>query len=104
MSTHLPIACCLGSRELAARQEALRASVLAEAQSVERTADGYRWRFAGGDDLFTRLAPVIDAERRCCRFLRVSLVAEPDLGAVTLSLAGPEGTADFLESWITSAR
>ena len=99
-ATNLPIACALDGRALASRQAALRASVLAEAASVERLADGYRWRFAHRGDLFARLGPIVDAERQCCRFLRVAMTADPDLGTITVDITGPAGTADFLSGWI----
>jgi hypothetical protein len=74
--------------------------VLAEAIGVERLADGFRWRFASTPTLLTRLAPLIDAERQCCRFLSVTLQAGPDLGDVVLDVTGPTGTREFLESWL----
>ena len=96
----LPIACSLDGRALASRQAELRASVLAEAESVERLPHGYRWRFRENRDLFARLGPIIDAERQCCRFLQFAIDADPAMGAVTLEITGPDGTGDFLESWI----
>ena len=98
-----PIACSLEGRALASRQSELRASVLVEAESVERLPDGYRWRFRNCGNLFARLGPVIDAERHCCRFLHFTIAADADLGAVTVEITGPAGTADFLEGWITAA-
>jgi len=50
--------------------------------------------------MLTRLAPLIDAERQCCRFLSVTLQAGPDLGDVVLDVTGPTGTREFLESWL----
>ena len=44
----------------------------------------------------------IDAERRCCRFLRFRLTVEPDEGPMVLELTGPEGTRDFLSVLIAS--
>ena len=99
-TNELPIACSLDGRALAGRQTDLRAGVLAEAETVERLSEGYRWRFRNSGNLFSRLATIIDAERHCCRFLQFSIVADPDLGLVTLDVTGPAGTADFLESWI----
>jgi hypothetical protein len=98
-ANELPVACSLDGRELAGRQAELRAGVLAEAETVERLPEGYRWRFRTGRDLFSRLGAVIDAERQCCRFLQFSIAADPDLGVVTLEITGPSGAADFLESW-----
>lgn len=95
----LPIACSLDGPALGRRQSELRESVLAEAASVKRVPDGYRWRFRHAPDLFARLAPIIDAERHCCRFLRFAISADQDRGHVTLEITGPPGTAEFLEAW-----
>jgi hypothetical protein len=102
MPPSLPIACSLDAGGLARRQAELRAGVLREAESVERLDNGYRWRFDDGRDVMARLGAVIDAERRCCRFLSIAITADPDLGRITLDVTGPPGTADFLESWIES--
>ena len=98
--TDLPIACSLDAPALGRRQAELRASVLAEAESVERLPDGYRFRFRHTADLFSRLGPVIDGERQCCRFLRFTITADDDRGSVTVDVTGPAGTADFVASWI----
>jgi hypothetical protein len=100
-SADLPIACSLDAGALAGRQAELRGGVLAEAESVERLPDGYRWRFRGGRDLLARLGSVIDAERHCCRFLRFAIEVEPDLSAVVVDVTGPNGTVEFLEGWTT---
>lgn len=100
----LPIACSLDGLALGRRQSELRASVLAEAESVERLPDGYRWRFRDVADLFARLGPIIDGERHCCRFLRFAIAADQERGNVTLEITGPPGTADFLESWTGAQR
>ena len=47
-------------------------------------------------------AAVIDAERRCCRFLRFVLIVEPDDGPLWLELTGPEGTEDFLSALLNT--
>jgi hypothetical protein len=39
---------------------------------------------------------MVDAERQCCRFLQFTVTVEPDDGPVTLDLAGPPGTREFL--------
>jgi hypothetical protein len=38
----------------------------------------------------------VDAERRCCRFLRFTITVEPDEAAVTLDLTGPPGSGEFV--------
>ena len=49
------------------------------------------------DDLLVALATVIDAERRCCPFLRFHVIAEASTGPVWLEVTGPAGTREFLE-------
>ena len=98
--TDLPIACSLDAAALNRRQSELRAGVLAQAESVEPIAEGYRWHFRHAPDLFHRLGPIIDGERQCCPFLRFHVAADPDRGRITMEVSGPPGTADFLEGWI----
>jgi len=102
MNTNLPIACSLDSPALAQRRSELRSSVLSEAAAVDRLEDCYRWTFQHAADVVARIGAVIDGERQCCRFLRFSMEADPDLGTVTLTISGPSGTAEFLESWLPS--
>lgn len=99
-SDDLPIACSLDSAELAKRCEELSKSVLVEATAIEALKNGLRWRFSSSPTLLTRLAALIDAERRCCRFLNVTLQCEPNLGEIVLDVTGPDGTREFLESWL----
>jgi len=76
--------------------------VLVEAAAIERLPNGLCWRFASSPTLLTRLAPLIDAERQCCRFLTVTLQAQLNLGDVVLDVTGPAGTREFLETWLYS--
>jgi hypothetical protein len=98
----LPIACTLSSGDLARRQAELRSGVLAAADAVEVLPSGLRWRFASSPEIVTQLARLIEAERQCCRFLRFRLDAEPGLAGVTLDVTGPEGTGDFLRTWLAA--
>lgn len=95
-SPSLPIACTLTQEELASMRERLLPGLLARASSVEPITSGFRWRFESQPGLLTQAAAVIDAEHRCCRFLRFLLTVEPGDGPVWLELTGPEGTESFL--------
>ena len=95
--TNLPIACELTADQLAHRSVSLSA-LLGTAQSREPGGNGFRWRFKPTNDLLSRLASVINAERACCKFLRFGLTVEQDGGPIWLELSGPPGTQDFLES------
>ena len=92
----LPIACTLTPAELATMRNGLLPGLLARAHEKEPILGGFRWRFDPQDDLVKEAAAVIDAEHRCCRFLRFLLLVEPGDGPVWLEVTGPEGTAGFL--------
>jgi hypothetical protein len=94
MPDQLPVACTLTPEALAARQEDLLPGLARRASRSELLEDGLRLTFAA--DALTAVAAVVDAERRCCRFLRFDLSVEPEGGPVTLSLTGPAGTREFL--------
>ena len=92
----LPIMCTLTSAELAAMREGLLPGFVAKARAREQVAGGYRFQFAPQPGLLKEAAAVLDAEHRCCRFLRFLLLVEPGDGPVLLEVTGPEGTREFL--------
>jgi hypothetical protein len=91
----LPIVCTLDRESLRTQGDNLLPSLIAEAEAREELEDGYRFRFAKADVL-ARLLRVIEAERKCCRFLRFEVLLEPDLGPISLTVTGPPGTREFL--------
>lgn len=94
----LPIVCDLTPDEIQARRDGLLPGLLSEACERVSVTDGYRWRFDSSADLLARVGHTIDAERRCCRFLRFVLTVEPGGGSVWLEITGPAGTATFLDT------
>jgi len=101
--TDLPIACTLTPAEFRARGAELFPGLVARAVGRVPVTNGFRWTFASQDGLLAELARVIDAERRCCRFLGFVVVAEPDGGLVSLEVTGPPGTVTFLEQFASGA-
>ena len=99
-SADLPIACTLTPAELEAMREGLLPGLLATASAKENIPGGFRWRFDPQADLLREIAAVIDAEHRCCRFLRFVLLVGPGDGPVWLEVTGPDGTDDFLSTLI----
>ena len=93
----LPIACTLTPAELAERRGGLLPGLLARAVRREEIPSGLRWTFGFGTELVRDIASTIEAEHRCCRFLRFALTVEPGDGPVTLEVTGPEGTREFLD-------
>jgi len=47
------------------------------------------------------ITAMINAERKCCRFLRFQVIVEPSDGPIVLELTGPEGTQEFLEAMLS---
>jgi hypothetical protein len=92
----LPVVCTLGPETLKIRRENLLADLLQRVESHEALPDGYRLRFAVAGDVLTLIARTIDAERRCCQFLRFQLTVEPAGGPLLLDLTGPPGTREFV--------
>lgn len=96
----LPIACTLTPAELAAMRDGLLPGLLAKASACERISGGFRWRFDPQANLVKEAGHVIDAEHRCCRFLRFRLLIEPGDGPVWLEVTVPEGTEGFLSTLV----
>ena len=95
--SELPVACTLTPADLAARRGGLLPGLAARATGSAAIEGGRSWRFDSRPGLLADVAAVIEAEHRCCRFLRFALTIEPGDGPVTLEVTGPEGTARFLE-------
>lgn len=94
--TDFPIACTLDPATLKTRREGLLRELVRRAEHSEARSDGYRLRFVPTEDALTLIARTVNAERRCCRFLRFTLTVEPNEGPVYLDLTGPAGTGEFL--------
>ena len=94
----MPIVCTLDPAAIRARREGLLADLISRAVEQQNLPDGRRFGFAAADDILPAIASVIDAERRCCRFLRFQVTVEPDGGQVWLELTGPAGTGEFLSA------
>ena len=92
----IPIACTLAPDALRARRDGLLADLLRRAEHQELLDEGLRVRFAPDNDTLATIAQVVDAERRCCRFLRFVITVEPDGGEISLDLSGPAGTREFI--------
>jgi hypothetical protein len=77
-------------------RDVLLPGLLNKATAQEPIPGGFRWRFRAETGLLSEAATVIDAEHRCCRFLRFVLRVEAGEGPVWLEVTGPAGTDDFL--------
>jgi hypothetical protein len=102
MMPNIPIACTLSPAALRARREGLLADLLRRAESHELTAEGLRVQFSPDGETLAAIARVVDAERQCCRFLRFTIVVEPDGGSISLELSGPSGSREFIAALLDS--
>ena len=95
---NLPIACSLTLDEFVAMRAGLLPGLLTRANVHESIPGGFRWRFEPTLDMAKEIGAVIDAEHRCCPFLRFLLIVEPGDGPVWLEVTGPDGTRNFLKT------
>ena len=93
----LPVACTLDPAALKARKAGLLQRLISRSHSRAQQDKGITFTFTPAPDLLEFIAEAIEAERRCCRFLRFELTVEPDEGPIRLHLSGPAGTREFLQ-------
>jgi hypothetical protein len=92
----LPVVCTLTPEALEARRLGLLSELVSRCEGYEQLTDGVRLRFSATSEMLSAIARAVEAERRCCRFLRFSITVEPDEGPILLELTGPQGTNEFL--------
>jgi hypothetical protein len=92
------IACRLTDPEFRERERTLLARFKSEFLAVNELIDGYAVRVPGDQDSLRLVSDLMAAERNCCPFLRFELIAEPEMGPITLSMTGPSGTKEFLKT------
>ena len=92
-----PIACTLSGFELARRGEEV-GDLFKAVEQVSELADGYAFRFPGGDAVAIRLLGFTVSERSCCLFFTFELGFEPDQGPIWLRIRGGAGVKEFVAS------
>jgi len=97
--TSISVACNLTAKEMPERRVLLAKLGEAVMETQERE-DGYTYRFES-DALLPEILEIVRAERECCPFLRFSLTFEPGNGPVWLEVTGPEGTKEFVASFLS---
>ena len=90
--------CLLSPAELEQRRSATNAEIIAKADDIVETDDGYKLKFSEADDqLVATLAEWINVERKCCNFLRFELVFEQFTGPIWLEVGGDAAAKQFLK-------
>jgi len=96
----LPVVCTLTPDTIATRKAELLPHLVRQAESREDTEHGLRFSFP--PEVWSAIAATIDAERRCCCFLRFDITIEPNGGPILVTLSGPPGTREFLDALLES--
>lgn len=101
-----PIACNLGALDAdgRARRAALAARVMSLVTDVHERADGYALRLDPTAEASREALEWFLLEHRCCPFLRLEVVLEPDPGSLWLRLSGGPGVKEFLAQAGLAAR
>lgn len=94
-----PIACvpmAIPPDERGPHRERARKLLLERARIRESYGDGYRFAFQQAE--LVEVARFVDHERKCCPFMSFHIELEPENGALTLSMSGPPGTREVVDS------
>ena len=100
----IPIVCNVLSQADREEKDRLWGEVRSAFIGIESQQDGYQLTFKAPRAVLASLGTLIALERDCCRFLHVRLNVPPTAdgdGSLMLSLSGPKGTKEFLESALT---
>ena len=88
----------MSDEEMRNREATLLAQFKSALVTTEEVSDGYLFRIPGDKKWISLAAELIVTERECCPFLRFELAADPGMGPVTLRMAGPSATKEFIKS------
>lgn len=92
------IACKLTSPELQKRKATVLADLQKQVTKKKELDNGYEFTFAGSDEMIDKLTEFIKTERQCCDFFTFGLSIDGDLKETRLSITGPEGAKEFIET------
>lgn len=84
-----------GDDELA-RYKELSRRIWAACRNRRELDDGIALYFEAGDEIEAALAEFVPLERRCCPFLTLEVVHDPEDGALELRVTGGDGVKAFL--------
>jgi hypothetical protein len=94
----MPITCKLTTPELQKRKQTVIADLKTLMVSRTELENGYQYQFPGHDASLDWLTTFIKTERLCCDFFRYELTISNDQQPISLTLTGPEGAKDFIQT------
>jgi len=89
------IACKLTSPEMQKRKAEVIALLKIKVLEKQELHNGYKYKFAGIDEVFDEVLAFIKSERTCCDFFTFDLSISEDI--LWLSITGPDGAKDFIK-------
>jgi hypothetical protein len=95
---HSSIACQLSSAELQKRKAEVIASLKTKVLSRQVLDNGYQYEFKGANGILDELMSFIKTEKQCCAFFDFDLSVSDTSSHIRLSITGPEGTKQFIET------
>ena len=92
------LACQLTSPELVKRKRTVLAELKRQVLESKETANGFTYKFKGGDGIIDQLTEFVKAERQCCPFFTFTVTIGKESEGVWLELAGPLGAKEFIKT------
>ena len=93
--SRFPAACRLTDSEFRRREATLLAQFKRAVVATEELPDGYVFHVPGDKKSMGAVWEALVAERECCPFLTFELIAQANMGPVSVRVTGPAGTKDF---------
>ena len=105
MNDDSPLVCNMGVFTPAQRDSHIEntTQLMQAVQSIQEVENGYQFTFPSETELITKVAEFIANERLCCPFLEFTLNVNANSEPISLSLAGPTGTQEFLRLELSGA-
>lgn len=91
------VSCRLTDALLRKRKSTIIHELVEKIIMTEEIDKGYRFTFNYYDEILFRLTEFIQLEKECCPFFDFNLSASGNSETISLSLAGPEGTREFIK-------
>ena len=97
--TALPVACQLTDAEFRARRNGILSTVRGMVVSAAWKGEGLTLELPASPAALASALELIAAERACCPFLRFDLQTGPGDAPTRLTITGPNGSQEFLETF-----
>ena len=100
MNSNIPLVCNMNVFTPAQRHAHIQVTtqLIQAVQSIQEVENGYAFTFPNESEYITKLTEFIANERLCCPFLEFTLNVSAKTERLSLSLAGPSGTQEFLRA------